>query len=87
LPYKGSGGHPLAAEQVPMADALTACIQDNFGYLFTRDTDGDGQNDVNEVSLGTDPGDSNSFFAVDIELTSPGPAGSVCSTASGKAAP
>jgi hypothetical protein len=34
FPYKGSGGHPIASEQLLMANQLTAYIRTNFSYLL-----------------------------------------------------
>lgn len=69
FPYKNSGGHPVASEQVLMADALTAFIQTNFSYLFTRDSDSDGFTDVKEAKLATDPENPGSYFSLSIEAT------------------
>jgi hypothetical protein len=75
FPFKGTGGHPIASEHVPMADALTAFIQTNLAYLFTSDSDSDGFTDVEEANLATDPNDPDSFFKLYIA-----PAGSGTNT-------
>jgi hypothetical protein len=72
FPYKNTGGHPSAAEQLTMANALTAFIQTNFAYLFARDSDSDGFTDVQEANLGTDPHNAGSFFSLAIEPTTSG---------------
>jgi hypothetical protein len=71
FPYKNSTGHPHAAEQAVMAAQLTAFIQSNFSYLFTRDSDADGFTDVQEANLATDPDNPASYFASRIEKTGP----------------